>query len=90
MDELLNLLGYPDPEIRDTQAYRILAGWTLAGHFGAELERLASVCAALLTGENVLSRSFAALILGEAVAREAKLPARTDWIQRLALRAWSD
>lgn len=70
LPELLTMLGNPDPVVRDEQAYTTLAVWTDAGHFDRVLRELGDACAANLSSENVLLRSFSALILAECVRRQ--------------------
>lgn len=70
LPKLLTMLGDPDPVVRDEQAFMILAVWTDAGHFDPLLRELGDTCAANLSSENVLLRSFSVLILAECVRRQ--------------------
>lgn len=86
-DELLTMLGDPDPAVRDEQAYGTLANWVRAGHFNARLQEIGDHCAANLQDPNVLLRSFSVLILAEAVRWNRKhslLPrhAVQPWLER--------
>ncbi|TSA86351.1 DUF2785 domain-containing protein [Deinococcus detaillensis] len=73
LPELLGMLASPDPTVRDEQAYMTLSEWTQAGHFDAVLAELGARTTALLRAPDILSRSFSALILGEAVRRDTNL-----------------
>lgn len=89
--ELLARLGDPDPTVRDAQAYGALATWVKRGHLDEVLPDLGDRCAANLQDENVLRRSFNALILGECLGRSRRAalldtPAVTRWYD--AWRAW--
>lgn len=86
LNELLGMLGSQDPEVRDRQAYSTLAHWTRAGHFDAVLRELGDQAAYGLGHDSVLVRSFSALILAEAVRRDAQLlivdpAARFMWME---------
>lgn len=72
-DRLVDLLGDPDPVVRDEQAYSILANWLRAGHLDAALRDIGDRCAVNLSAPDVLSRSFSALILAEAVRRQRQV-----------------
>lgn len=71
--ELLEMLGHPDPVVRDGQAYVTLAEWLEKGHLDGVLRDLGDQCAVNLRSENVLLRSFSALILAEIVSRDAEV-----------------
>jgi hypothetical protein len=88
LDELLRMLASPDPEIRDTQAYSVLAVWTRAGHFDAVLRELGDRVASNLGDSSVLVRSFSALILGEVVKRDARLLVTTSAARHMWLTHW--
>ena len=81
--ELSQLLGSPDPELRDDLAYSILARWIARPNIlqPPELQMLADEWRANLksgigeSGTNsVLKRSFSALCLSSIAEREAKAP----------------
>lgn len=71
--KLLEMLGHPDPAVRDQQAYVTLAEWLERGHLDGVLHELGDQCAVNLSSENVLLRSFSALILAEVVSRDAEV-----------------
>lgn len=74
--ELDDLLGSPDPEMRDRVAYRILSVW-LGGEakFTAEeLGTLQQEWQSNLRADSVLKRSFSALSLASLVERDRKEP----------------
>ncbi len=70
--ELLEMLGHPDPVVRDQQAYVTLAEWLEKGHLDGVLRELGDECAMNLSSDNVRLRSFSALILAGAVSRQRK------------------
>ncbi len=87
LDELLGMLGDPDPAVRDEQAYGTLASWIRAGHFDAGLQEIGDQCAANLQHPNILLRSFSVLILAEVVRwnrKQSLLPrhAVQPWLER--------
>lgn len=88
LDELLGMLGSKNPEVRDRQAYSTLALWTRAGHFDAVLRELGDAAALGLSQESVLVRSFSALILGEAVRRDAQLLVVSSATRHLWMEHW--
>lgn len=88
LGELLGMLASPDPEIRDTQADSTLAVWTRAGHFDAVLRELGDHAADGLNHENVLLRSFSALILGEAVERDARVGVVSSAARHMWMEHW--
>lgn len=88
LDELLELLASPDPEVRDMQAYSTLALWTRAGHFDPVLETLNIKTGAGLGAPDILTRSFSALILGEAVRRDGQLGSSNEQSRQRAMQAW--
>lgn len=77
-EELLGYLRSPDPELRDKFAYQILAHWIMSGHYDEEKLRqfLNLWLDDLQTGlgeqntNNILIRSFAALMLAILVYRD--------------------
>jgi hypothetical protein len=77
--ELLEMLGSPDPELRDQLAYSALASWIYERKLlnGSQLQPVTSVLLANLRfnlgsvgTDAVLRRSFSALILSVVVARD--------------------
>jgi len=81
--ELSQLLGSPDPELRDDLAYSILARWIARPNIlqPTELQALAEEWRANLKSgigesgtDSVLKRSFSALCLASIAEREAKAP----------------
>jgi hypothetical protein len=79
--ELTQMLGDPDPRVRDDLAYSTLAAWTGRGEFDDLLLGLGDGMATGLRrglGESdtdsVFRRSFSALILGECIARDTERP----------------
>ena len=85
--ELLDMLASPDPIVRDEQAYTILAVWVGAGHFDAVLGELGEQTAKLLSAPDVLTRSFSAVILGEALNRDTILSRQRSQESQLAFRS---
>lgn len=69
VSELLELLGHPDPVVRDEQAYSILAVWLERGHLDNVLTELGEACATALSHPEILRRSFSTLILTECLQR---------------------
>lgn len=81
-EELLGYLGNPDPELRDTFAYTLIAVWTMRGHLSGD--QLRAITQRLLPnlkegigefrGDKVLLRSFSALMLSVMAYGEYKTP----------------
>jgi hypothetical protein len=79
--ELTELLGSPDPHVRDELALEVLCNWVSRGVYDDLLTGLGDGMAAGLgvgLGEretdSVFRRSFSALILGECIARDNQRP----------------
>lgn len=75
--ELVELLGHPDPRLRDDVAYPLLATWVGTGEYDRLLRGLGDgILPGLRNGLgadgelSVLRRSFTALVLAEVVARD--------------------
>lgn len=75
--ELFEMLGDPDPDLRDSLAYTVLATWISEGVYDDLLTGLADGAAAGLRfrlgaegDDSVFRRSFSALVLSEAVSRD--------------------
>lgn len=75
--ELFEMLGDPDPDLRDHLAYAVLARWISEGVYDDLLTGLADGAASGLTyrlgndgDDSVFRRSFSALVLAEAVSRD--------------------
>jgi hypothetical protein len=103
VDELLNALCSPDPELRDEQAYPVLAAWIMAGHLDGQLTRLGEQVIGLLAHPQIQARTFAALTLAALVHRDStaavldtqSLLRWTDrfaswWLAETDLRGWDD
>lgn len=101
--ELATMLTSPDPHVRDDLAYPVLAMWTGRGVLDGRLEALGDRMAATLRHAEIQARTFATMILGWAVLRDARtgeLPAacvprwRADfgrwWPGETDLRGWDD
>jgi Protein of unknown function (DUF2785) len=74
--ELFEMLGDPDPQIRDGIAYPVLATWVSQGVYDDLLSGLGDgACVGLSSGlgrdgdDSVFRRSFSALVLSEVVSR---------------------
>jgi hypothetical protein len=79
--ELTQMLGDPDPHVRDDLAYSTLATWIGRGEFDDLLLGLGDgMATGLRSGlgesdtDSVFRRSFSALILGECIARDTRRP----------------
>jgi len=95
--ELVDLLGAPDPRLRDALAYEVLARWIgdgvyddLLASLGDSVSRGLTVGLGATDGDTVFRRSFSALVLASCVERDnrAQLLA-VDVIMRWAERALS-
>lgn len=95
-DELAALLGDPDPEVRDDCAYSILARWIAVTPVvsDAQANRLVdrflenmSMHVGETGNDTVLLRSFSALTLSTAMARENKTPFMGESRYRAVLAA---
>jgi len=102
-NELLEVLGSPDPALRDEQAYPVLTAWILAGHLDDRLNGLGEQVIGMLADPRIQARTFAALILAAIVHRDTTAavldaPALRRWTDRFAdwwlaetdLRGWDD
>ena len=85
--ELVDLLGSPDPVLRDDLAYSILTSWIYRQKLlgPTELEPMLATLEGNLArgigatgGDGVLRRSFSALMLSVVAARENEAPFMTD------------
>jgi hypothetical protein len=72
LDELCTMLASPDPRVRDDTAYPILALWTARGVLDGHLAALGDRMAAALGHDEIQARTFAAIILGWVVLRDAR------------------
>ncbi|CAN5255439.1 DUF2785 domain-containing protein [soil metagenome] len=79
--ELTELLGSPDPELRDGLAYPTLATWIERGVYDDLLPALGDgmvvglqVAVGEHEGDTVFRRSFSALVLAECIARDTTRP----------------
>lgn len=91
--ELGDMLGNPDPAVRDELAYPILASWVSDGVYDHLLGRLGNgICGLLEVGlgqvdnDSVFQRSFAALVLAEIVERDNRM----DLLDRRTVLGWGD
>lgn len=91
--ELVGMLGHPDPRRRDRIAYTVLASWIGLGVYDDLLVGIGDGLAAGMRqglGEDgtdsVLRRSFSALVLAEAIARDNEARLLTDE----QVLAWGD
>ena len=103
VDELCALLASPDPRVRDDTAYPVLALWTARGVLDDHLESLGDRMAGRLRHDEIQARTFAAMILGWVVLRDART-GRLDaacvprwranfaswWLGESDLRGWDD
>ncbi|GAA5513262.1 hypothetical protein Dcar01_01991 [Deinococcus carri] len=88
LHELLGMLASPDPAVRDAQAYSTLALWTRAGHFDGVLRELGDRAGSGLGNDQVLVRSFSALVLGEVVRRDAQQRVVGPAVRHLWMEHW--
>src|SRR5688572_16037843 len=72
MDELCGMLASPDSRIRDDTAYPVLAMWTARGVFDGHLAALGDRMAEWLRHDEIQARTFATMILGWVVLRDAR------------------
>lgn len=91
--ELFEMLGDPDPRIRDSLAYPVLATWLGEGVYDDLLSGLGDgACAGLRAGlgadgdDSVLRRSFSALVLAD-VVRRANV---TGGVSPTTILTWGD
>lgn len=93
-DDLVAMLGDPDPSLRDELAYPALCGWISGGVYdGSQRRDLGGrMCDGMMhrlgeTGtDSVVQRTFSALILGELVDADLREP----YLTAGELRAWRD
>lgn len=91
--ELCPWLASTDPELRDDLAYTVLAGWIARGALDDDaLRELAAIWRADLArpgarDEDVVARSFAALLLASVVRRENRAPFLGDELARVRAAA---
>ena len=83
--ELGEMLGDPDPAVRDGLAYPVLASWVSTGVYDDLLERLGDgICGLMEDGvgevgtDGVFRRSFAALVMAEIIERDTRMNALDD------------
>jgi len=86
MDELCEMLASPDPVVRDDTAFTVLAYWTARGRLDGHLATLGDRMAARLVDGEIQARTFAAMILGWVVLRDA----RTGELDDAAVPRWRD
>src|SRR5215217_5928180 len=72
VDELCDMLASPEPRVRDDTAYPVLAMWTARGVLDGRLAVLGDRLAATLRHPEIQARTFAAMILGWVVLRDAR------------------
>ncbi|MFB9993654.1 DUF2785 domain-containing protein [Deinococcus oregonensis] len=88
LPELFEMLGNSDPKIRDEQARSTLAHWIRVGYLDAALRDVGDECATNLQSQNVLLRSFSALILGESLRRYRINPFLAGHIPAIWIQSW--
>jgi hypothetical protein len=86
VDELCGMLAAPDPAVRDDTAYPVLAMWTARGVLDGHLAALGDRMAARLTDGEIQARTFATMILGWVVLRDA----RTGELDPACVPRWRD
>lgn len=94
--ELGEMLGDPDPAVRDELAYPIFAAWVSSGVYDDLLQRLGDgICTLMEEGvgrastvgsDSVFQRSFAALVLAEIIERDTRANLLSDRV----VRSWGD
>ncbi|MEP6817502.1 MAG: DUF2785 domain-containing protein [Marmoricola sp.] len=91
--ELGNMLGDPDPAVRDGLALPILAAWVSNGVYDDLLTRLGDgICSLMEDGvgevatDGVFQRSFAVLVLAEIIERDNRM----DLLDDRTVRGWGD
>ncbi|MGI9156495.1 MAG: DUF2785 domain-containing protein [Marmoricola sp.] len=91
--ELGDMLGDPDPAIRDELALPIFATWVSNGVYDDLLQRLGDgICTLMEQGagevstDGVFQRSFAALVLAEIIERDTRAELLADRV----VRGWGD
>lgn len=91
LDEACGMLASPDPQVRDDTAYPVLALWTARGVLDEYLTTLGDRMAGALHHAEIQARTFAAMILGWVVLRDARtgtLPADRVPRWRDTFAAW--
>jgi hypothetical protein len=78
VDDLCSMLTSPDPTVRDDIAYATLARRVGRGDLDGSLARLGDDMAAMLGHSQIQARTFATLILGAAIRRDAVTGELTD------------
>ena len=86
VDELCAMLAARDPVVRDDTAYPVLAMWTARGVLDGHLAVLGDRLAARLADGEFQARTFATMILGWVVLRDA----RTGELDADAVPRWRD
>ncbi len=76
--ELVAMLSDPNPSIRDEIAYPIVATWIIRGDLDGRLGDLGDKMAAAHAGPEIQARTFATLILGAVIRRDAVTGELTD------------
>ena len=91
--ELGEMLGSPDPRVRDDLAYPVLASWISQGVYDHLLRTLGNGLCVLMedglgsvTGDSVFHRSFAVLVLAEIIERDTRM----DVVDDRTLLGWGD
>jgi hypothetical protein len=103
MDELCGMLADADPAVRDDTAYPVLAMWTARGALDGHLATLGDRMAARLVDGEIQARTFATMILGWVVLRDARTGELDSdavprwragftawWLGEHDLRGWDD
>ena len=84
--ELANMLGDPDPAIRDDTAYPIFATWIVRGELDGLLGGIGDAMVEMWRDERIQARTFAALILAAVLRRDAASGELTPAV----VRRWRD
>jgi hypothetical protein len=101
--ELVVMLSDPDPSIRDETAYPIVATWIIRGDLDGRLGDLGDEMAVAHARPEIQARTFATLILGAVIRRDAVTGELTDervrhwqrtfgawFLDETDLRGWDD
>ncbi|GIJ73057.1 hypothetical protein Voc01_079740 [Virgisporangium ochraceum] len=86
VDDLCAMLAAGDPGVRDDTAYPVLAMWTGRGVLDGHLEQLGDRMADRLRHDEIQARTFATMILGWVVLRDA----RTGGLPAACVPRWRD
>jgi hypothetical protein len=78
VDELVAMLGSPDPSVRDDTAYPVLAIWTGRGVIDGQLARLGDMLAGRIGAGPIYQRTFAAMSLSWVILRDATTAELSD------------